>query len=175
MCTKNDNHMMYGSWDTEWDRQNFLSFWATFALLPNPLPPNDPENQNFDKNEKECQEVLSLYTYVCTINEDHMIYGSWKLPGNPENQNFKIEKNTWRYYHFTHLHYKWQSYHVWFLRYGARQTEFFCHSGTFFALLPPYGPKKSTFWKNEKKQLKVLSFYKCERDRENFLSFWTVF
>ena len=26
MCTKNDNHMMYGSWDTEHDRQNFLSF-----------------------------------------------------------------------------------------------------------------------------------------------------
>ena len=26
----------------------------------------------------------------------------------------------------------------------------FCHSGMFFALLPPYGPRKSKFWKNEK-------------------------
>ena len=26
MCTKNYNHMMYASWDTEWDRQNFSSF-----------------------------------------------------------------------------------------------------------------------------------------------------
>ena len=25
---------------------------------------------------------------------------------NPENQHFKIEKNTWRYYSFTHLHHK---------------------------------------------------------------------
>ena len=24
MCTKNHNHMMYSSWDTEWDRQKFL-------------------------------------------------------------------------------------------------------------------------------------------------------
>ena len=31
---------------------------------------------------------------------------------NLENQNFNIEKNTWRHYHFTHLHHKWQSYDV---------------------------------------------------------------
>ena len=31
-------------------------------------------------------------------------------PDNSKNQNFKIEKNTLRYYHFTHLHYKWQSW-----------------------------------------------------------------
>ena len=37
MCTKNHNHMMYGSWDTEWDRQKFLSFWTIFSLLPPPL------------------------------------------------------------------------------------------------------------------------------------------
>ena len=27
-------------------------------------------------------------------------------PDNLENQNFKIEKNAWRCYHFTHLHHK---------------------------------------------------------------------
>ena len=31
MCTINDDHMMYVSWDVEHDRQNFLSFWATFC------------------------------------------------------------------------------------------------------------------------------------------------
>ena len=36
----------------------------------------------------------------------------------------------------------------------------FCHSGTHFALLPPYGPRKSKFSKNRKKHLKLLSFYK---------------
>ena len=30
MCTINDNHVMYGSWDMEHDRQNFLSFWTFF-------------------------------------------------------------------------------------------------------------------------------------------------
>ena len=32
MCTINDNHMMYGSWDMECDRHNFLSFGPFFAL-----------------------------------------------------------------------------------------------------------------------------------------------
>ena len=36
ICTLNDNHMMYGSWDVEWDRQNFLSFWNAFHPF-NPL------------------------------------------------------------------------------------------------------------------------------------------
>ena len=31
MCTINDNHMMYGSWDMEHDRQNFLWFWTFFC------------------------------------------------------------------------------------------------------------------------------------------------
>ena len=31
MRTKNNNHMMYGPCDMEWDRQNFLSFWDIFC------------------------------------------------------------------------------------------------------------------------------------------------
>ena len=31
LCIMNDNHMMYGSWDIECDRQNFLSFWNIFC------------------------------------------------------------------------------------------------------------------------------------------------
>ena len=31
MCTRNDNHMMYGSWDMECDRHDFLSFWTNFC------------------------------------------------------------------------------------------------------------------------------------------------
>ena len=33
MCTINDDHMMYGSWDMVRDRQIFFSCWAIFALL----------------------------------------------------------------------------------------------------------------------------------------------
>ena len=31
ICIINDNHMMYGSWDMERHRQNFLSFWTSFC------------------------------------------------------------------------------------------------------------------------------------------------
>ena len=80
-------------------RLNFLSFWAIFCPFTT-LPPNDPENQNFEKKKKKwkkCLKILSLYTYMCTINEDHMIYGIYiflpfQPPDNLENQNFNIEK-----------------------------------------------------------------------------------
>ena len=36
---KNDNHMMYGSWDMECKGQNILSFWAIY------YPSNDPKSQ----------------------------------------------------------------------------------------------------------------------------------
>ena len=36
----------------------------------------------------------------------------------------------------------------------------FCHSGPFFAFLPPMDPENQIFEKNEK-PLKILSFYKC--------------
>ena len=75
-------------------------------------------------------------------------------PDKLQNQNFKIEKNTQRYYNLTHLYQKWQSYDVWFLRYWAWQTEFFCHFGPFFALLPPNKILKK--WKNF---LEISSFY----------------
>ena len=96
-------------------------------------------------------------------------------PDNLENQNFKIEKNTWRYYHFTHLHHKWQSYDAWFLRYGAQQTEFFVILDHFlenfskfwkneqhtWRYYPPNNPKNQNFEKLRKKSLEILSFYIC--------------
>ena len=57
MCTRNDNYMMYGSWDIKCDRQNFLSFWTIF------YPPNNPEKQNFEKMKKHL-EILSFYKCV---------------------------------------------------------------------------------------------------------------
>ena len=73
---------------------------------------------------------------------------------NPQNQNFKIEESTWRYYHLTNLHHKWQ-YDIWFPGYGVWQTEFFLIVNCF---LPFYLPMDL---ENEKKHWKILSFYKC--------------
>ena len=33
MCTINEDHMMYYSWDIRCDRQNFLSFWTIFCFF----------------------------------------------------------------------------------------------------------------------------------------------
>ena len=131
MCTKNHNHMMYGSWDTEWDRQNFMSIWAIFCPPPPVLPPTPLlppllmilNIKILKKKWKKCLEILSFYIYMWRSYEDHMIYGSWNIrcdrrkfltfwtiffPFQPfdklENQNFNIERNTWRYYRFTRLH-----------------------------------------------------------------------
>ena len=45
MCTSNNNHTMYGSWDMTCDRQNFLSFWIIFCPFT-PSLPNNPKTKN---------------------------------------------------------------------------------------------------------------------------------
>ena len=84
ICTRNDNHIIYGSWDVERDGHDFCHFGPFFALLP----PNNPKNQNSKKMKKHL-EILSFYTSIIYDN------------------------------HFTHVYHKWQSYDLWFLRYGA--------------------------------------------------------
>ena len=161
-------------------------FFVTFRpFFPFYHPPNDPENDNFEKKRKKCLEILSFYIYMCTINEDHMIYGSWSKvqqpenfvilgcflpflpPDNPENQNFKIEKK--HHWHIIILQictindilvYICTTWYI-VPEIWSATDRIFCHSGPFFAHLPPYGPRKSKFFKNEKKHLQILSFYKC--------------
>ena len=59
-----------------------------------------------------------------------------------------------RYYHFTFVYHEWQSYDVWFLRYGVQQAKYFLileHSLSFQ-------------WKIKilkKKSLEILSPYTC--------------
>ena len=50
MCTKNDNHVMFG------------------------YPSNNAKNQNFEKMKKTTGDVIILHMYF--INYNHMIYGS---------------------------------------------------------------------------------------------------
>ena len=95
-----------------------------FAPLPHPQL-NNHKNQNLEKkNEKMPGDIILLYIHVYHKWRSYDIwflkYKVWQteifvilgyfLPSQPtdnlENQYFKIEKNTWRYYHFTHLHHK---------------------------------------------------------------------
>ena len=137
--------MMYGSWDTEHERQDFLSFSTIFC----PFTPKQPKKSKFWKNGKK----------------------------------------TWRYYHFKHVYHKWQSYDVWFLRYRVRKTECFVildHSLPFY---PLNNAKNQNFEKLKESPGVIIILHKCtindnnlmygswdmKRDRQNFLSFWTVF
>ena len=172
--------MIYSYWDIE---QNILKLVNLGHFLPF-YPPKKPQKSKFWKMKELAGDIIILH--MCTKNHNHM-QGSWDTewdrhkifvifchsvpcqpPDNPENQNFKIEKHTWRYYHFTHLHYKWnlhykwQSYDVWFLRYGAWQTEFLSFWTVFCSFTPPLRTQKIKILKKWKNHLKILSFYKCE-------------
>ena len=175
---------------------NFLSFWTVFY----PFPPLWTENQNFEKMKKRPEDIIILQ--VCTTNDSHMMYGSWDMECNEQNflsfwtvffpftplttQNIKIlkkwQKNTWRYYHFTQVYHKWQSYDVWFLRYPW-QTECFVILDHFL----PSHPKNQNFEKTKKNPGDIIlhmctindnhmmygSWDTC--NREILMSFWTIF
>ena len=75
LCTRNDNHMMYGSLDIKCNEQSFL--WTFFSPFD---PPKNLENQNFDKMKKKKKKKKYwryYHLYHKWINENHMIYGSW--------------------------------------------------------------------------------------------------
>ena len=101
------------------------------------------------------------------------IFRPFHPPDNPANQNFKIERNN----------------HMMYGSWDMERNRIFCHSGLFFALLPPYGPRKSKLWKNEKTTEDIIILYMCtindshmmcgswdmECNRQNFVSFWAFF
>ena len=57
----------------ESNRQVFviLVYFLPFYLPP---PPNNPENQTFEKMKKIIGDITILH--ICTTNENHMMYGS---------------------------------------------------------------------------------------------------
>ena len=115
MCTINVNHMKYGSWDMECDRLNFLSFWVIFLPFH---PTNDLKNQNFEKMKKLPADIIVLH--MCTINDNHIMYGSWDMECNGHN---------------------------------------FLNCFVPFYLPPPLTTQTIKIFKKWKKHLKILSFY----------------
>ena len=118
------------------------------CLLLYTLSFSSPNNQENKKQSYGYYPFILLY--VCTINEDYLMHGSWDIrhnrleifgrflpfyplpPDHPGSENIeKIKKKTWTYYHFTHMYQKWRSYYVWVLIYGVLQTYFFVNLGQF--------------------------------------------
>ena len=111
----------------------FCHFRPYFSLLPHYWP----QTLDFGKNAKKHGDIILLH--MCTINQDHMIHGSWDMkfnrhnffvisgkflpfypPNTLKNEKIKNEKKPWKY-HFTQVYQKSWSYVILFLRYGAWQ------------------------------------------------------
>ena len=131
MCTKNEDHMIYGSGNIRCDRQKFLSFWAIFCSFS----PLTTWKIKILKLKTIPGDIIILH--ICPINDNHMMHGSWDKEHYRDNflscwsvfcpftPLWKKEKNILRYYHFIIVFHKWQSYYVWILRYWVQQTCFF--------------------------------------------------
>ena len=124
------------------------------------------------KNLKKMKKMaVDKYT-----NEDHMIHGScnircnrqkfstfWAIfcllpPYGPRKSKFlkKWKKHLKRLSFYKH---KWQSYDVWFLRYGPCDRQNFLSFWTIFCLFTPLKTQKIKILKKFKKVLEILSFY----------------
>ena len=69
LCTTNDNQCMIpGTWSV---RQNFLSFWTIFC----PFIPLTTQKIKILKK-KERNTWIYDHLHRCTLNENHMMYGS---------------------------------------------------------------------------------------------------
>ena len=111
------------------------------------------------------------------------------LPWTQKIKIFKKWKKPWRYYHFRQVYHTWQSYDVWFLRYGAGWTEFFVILEHFSHFYPHNNPKNQNFEKMKKPTGDIIILHRCNIDYnhiiygswdntkhrgKNFVSFWTI-
>ena len=73
--TKNNDHMLYCSWEMARDGCNFyFSFWTIFCPS---TPITCPKNKYFKKNKKTPGNIIILHK--CTKNHDDMLYCSWDM------------------------------------------------------------------------------------------------
>ena len=172
-CTINDNHMMYGSWDTKHDKQNFLSFWTIFCPFS---PLTTWKIKILKKWKKMPEDIIILQMY--TTNDNHMMDGSWDMehdrqnflsfwtnfctlintPSSLKNKKFEKMKITTEeviILHMCTINDNYMMYGSWDIK-CDRQN--FLSFWTIF--YPPNNPEKQNFEKM-KKHLEILSFYKC--------------
>ena len=67
---------MYDSSDIEHNWQNFFSFWTIFCpFISNPI--TTQRIKILKRKKKTPGDIIILHK--CTINDNHMIYGSWDM------------------------------------------------------------------------------------------------
>ena len=109
---------------------------------------NNLKKSKFWKNEKKKTSWDILMLHMCTINDNHVMYGSWDI------WKIKILKK-WKKHLDVLLFYTCvpKMTIIWCMvpKTLSMTDRIFCHFGPFFALLPFKQPKKSKFWKNKKR------------------------
>ena len=142
----------------------FFIILAHFLSFYSPSHPMILRIKIFKKFKKMLRNI-NLF-YMCNINEDHMIYRS-------RNIRYDIQ-----------VLYKWQLYDVWFLRYGAPQTERFLSSWAVFCHFTPLWTQKTKLLPGDIIILQMCTIngnhmmygsWDMEHDEQNFSSFWTIF
>ena len=121
---------------------------------------------------------------MCTMNDNHMMYGSWDIECDwliflsfwtifCPLTTWKIrilkkwKKNTCRYYDFTYVYHKWQLWCV--------KDIIFCQFGPFFALLPTNNLKNQNFEKLKKRPRDIIILHKCTKNHDHMLyCFWDM-
>ena len=73
MCTINEDHLIYGSWNTRCDRQKFSTFWAIFW----PFSPLTTWKIKILTLKKKIPGNI-IILHISTINDNHMMYDSWE-------------------------------------------------------------------------------------------------
>ena len=198
--TINEDHMIYGYWNIRFDRQKFSTFWAIFC----PFSPLTTWEIKILTLKKTTGDIITLHIYI--INYNHMMYGSWDKEHGRHNflsfwtvfspfiplwtQKIKIKKKMEKTPKISSFYkHKWQSYDVWFLRYGVQWAEFFVILDYFLPFYPPNNPKNQNFENMKKLPGDIILLHMrniddnhmmygswdMECDGQNFLSFWTIF
>ena len=104
------------------------------------------------------QNFLSFWTIFCRFT-----------PLTTQKSKFwKNEKTAWRYYHFTYVYHKWQSYEVWFLRYPVWWTELFVILDCFKPFFP-LNPKNQNFEKLKTPHGDIIILHKCTKNHDHML------
>ena len=165
----------------------FCHFGSFFALIPYYLP----RKSNFGKNVKKPWTHYP-FTYVYNnwrsydvwfltykARQSFCHFGSsfalWTSEQFKKSKFWKNQYNTWRYYHFTLVYHKWQSYGVWFLRYGAQQTEFFVILDNFLPFYRTYNWKNKNFEKTKTILGDIIILHMCNMNKNHdvwFLRHW---
>ena len=141
LSTKNLNDMIYSSWDIECDGLKLIILGQFLPFYPPPPPPSlkTQKKRNFEKMKKkkylrhhhfkhvyqksQWYDVRFLSCGVrwteCFVILAHFL--PFYPPGNPENQNFEMEKSPGDVIILL-MCIKNHNHDVWLLRYGVRQT-----------------------------------------------------